>query len=133
MKINDLMVSDYVELNGSIFAVEEISRKGWIHLLYPTENVRLSVTSDYILDSLKDVDVTDEILEKNGFWHEQNVGWVLDCYEHEVIYDSFDRTLRINYNRKTILDLEFFGQMSVRELQHALRLCEVDKEIELSN
>lgn len=131
MEINDLMVGDYVKLNGSIFAVEEVSQKGWIHLLYPMENVRLSVTSDYILDSLKDVDVTDEILEKNGFWHEQNVGWVLDCYEHEVIYDSWDYTLRINYNRKTILNLEFFGQMSVRELQHALRLYRIEKEIKL--
>ena len=133
MEINDLMVSDYVELNGSICVVDEISQKGWIHLSYIEDDVRVPTSSDYILDFIKDIPVTDEILEKNGFWYEQNVGWVLDCDGHEVIYDSWDHTLRINYNRKTILDLEFFGQMSVRELQHALRLCEVGKEIELSN
>lgn len=131
MKINNLIVGDYVELNGSIFAVYEVSQKGWIHLSYIEDDVRVSTSSDYILGFIKDIPVTDEILEKNGFWHEQNVGWVLDCYEHEIIYDSLDRTLRINYNRKTILDLEFFEQMSVRELQHALRLCRIEKEIKL--
>lgn len=124
MNANELMIGDWVQhTSGKYMQVTAIDAQRGFACDIPHG---WSYNNEYVPISL-----TAEILEKNGFWHEQNVGWVLDCYEHEVIYDSFDRTLRINYNRKTILDLEFFGQMSVSELQHALRLCEIEKEIEL--
>ena len=72
-----------------------------------------------------------KILEKNGFWHETNVGYVLEDYEYEIIYDSWEHKLRILKNREQILKIDFFNEMCVHELQHALKLCGISKNIEL--
>ena len=77
------------------------------------------------------IPLTAEILEKIGFWYEQNVGYVMEEDEYEIIYDLWDHKLRILKNREQILNLEYWGEMCVHELQHALRLCNIDKEIEI--
>ena len=132
MNARDLMIGDYIMFNKNTYIIEEISKKGWVHLIdNDGSECHVELSSDYILDAITPIPLTAEILEKNGFWCERNVGYVMEEYEYEIIYDSWDHKLRILKNRKQILNLEFFDEMCVHELQHALRLCGIDKEIKL--
>ena len=63
----DLMVGDYVMFNGEVLKVEEISKKGWIHLEDIDTDTRVEMTSDYIIKNLEPIPITPEILEKNGW------------------------------------------------------------------
>lgn len=82
-------------------------------------------------EDISPIPLTPEILEKNGFWYQDNVGYVMEEYEYEIIYDLWDHKLRILKNREQILNLEYFDQMCFHELQHALRLCGISKNIEI--
>ena len=132
MKPEQLMIGDYIMFNKDIYKIEEISKKGWAHIIYNDgSNCRVALSSDYILDELMPVPLTDEILKKNGFDYENNVGDVLEYYNYEIIYNTWDHELRILENREQILKIKTFDKMCVHELQHALRLCSINKEIEL--
>ena len=61
MKVTDLMIGDYVSFNGTICKVTELSCKKWVRV--ETEQGELRVNNDYILDSLKPIPLTAEILE----------------------------------------------------------------------
>lgn len=132
MKPEDLMIGDWVSLfqgkiDGSNCNVQicfigeygEVGIEGCEE--YTSANCNL----------LFPIHLTPEILEKNGFWCERNVGYVMEEYEYEIIYDLFDHKLRILKNREQILNLEYFDEMCVHELQHALLLAGVEKKIEL--
>lgn len=132
MKPEQLMIGDYIMFNKDIYKIEEISKKGWAHITYNDENgCRVSLSTDYILGELTPVPLTDEILKKNGFDYENNVGDVLEYYNYEIIYNTWEHELRILENREQILKIKTFDKMCVHELQHALRLCGIDKEIEI--
>jgi hypothetical protein len=67
MKAIDLMIGDYVKYQEHIYIIEEISAKGWVHLIHPKTKIRVNLTSDYIIDLLEPVQLTPEILKLNGF------------------------------------------------------------------
>jgi len=132
MNARDLMIGDYIMFNKNTYIIEEISKKGWVHLIdNDGSECHVELSSDYILDAITPIPLTAEILEKNGFWCEHDVGYVMEEYEYEIIYSTWNHELRILKNREQILNLEFFDEMCVHELQHALRLCGIDKEIKL--
>ena len=119
---------------------EELMIGDWV--LDGTQDAQVTgITCDGIIETtandnsnielLKPIPITSEILEKNGFWYETNVGYVLEDYEYEIIYDSWEHELRVLKNREQILKIDFFDKMSVHELQHALKLCGISKNIEL--
>ena len=37
MKANELCVGSFVEFDGSIYMIEEISRNGWVHIMHPND------------------------------------------------------------------------------------------------
>jgi len=129
MKASELMIGDWVivdhcssRLEPCYGQVTGIDKDG--------EDVH---TTEGMVDAslLKPVPLTPEILERNGFEAERNVGYVYnDWNETEVIFDTFDHRLRILYRRDVVLDIEEWD-FPVHMLQHALRLCGVDKEIKL--
>lgn len=80
---------------------------------------------------IKPIPLTDKIFEKNEFYYENNVGYVLEYYNYEIIYDMWENELRILKDREQILKIKTFDKMCVHELQHALKLCGINKEIEL--
>lgn len=82
-------------------------------------------------ECISPIPLTIEILEQNGFYHEDNVGHVLEHYNYEIIYDMWDHELRILENREQILKIKTFDEMCVHELQHALKLCGIEKDIEI--
>lgn len=74
------------------------------------------------------IPLTPEILEKNGLANDP-----YGCHFEEDEYMALEISVEeegiywtINYNEYGILKLKY-----VHELQHALRLCKVDKEIAL--
>lgn len=84
-------------------------------------------------DDFTDYPLTPEILEKNGFESDTNMFGLCD-YELSESYilenrgDRFCFVKRITGHRSTfhIIDIK-----CVHELQHALRLCGIEKEIKL--
>ena len=81
---------------------------------------------------LEPILLTPEILEKIGFETQPNIGYIIDGYDGtQIIYDRWNNNLRIIKDYKTCLDIKTFSGLSVHELQHALRICEIEKEIKL--
>lgn len=123
MKASELMIGDWVynTHNRKPEQVCEIRER----------MVMLDYNDLYDYDEIEPIPLTAEILERNGFEAERNVGYVYnDWNETEVIFDTFDHRLRILYRRDVVLDIEEWD-FPVHMLQHALRLCGVDKEIKL--
>lgn len=95
------------------------------------------VSRDVCSDDIRPIPLTAEILEKNGF---ENIGD--DTYQLEekpcwFWVDFFRHTYGCEYDTSTYEyeddehRLKLYGIPSVHELQHALRLCGIEKEIEL--
>ena len=125
MKTEELMIDDWVTFsrNNKYYKVSSL-----------TSDIELEgygFIFNCLCDDVEPIPLTAVILEEIGFWYEQNVGYVMEEDEYEIIYDLWDHKLRILKNREQILSLEYFNEMCVHELQHALRLCNIEKEIEL--
>ncbi len=125
LSTKDLMVGDWVSL----------SKGNW------SENRQVELIDiEMIAESVyfaAPITITQEILEKNGF---ENIGddtyqleekpywfWV-DFFNHQYgcEYDTSTHEYEDDEHR-----LKLYGIPSVHELQHALRLCGIEKEIEL--
>lgn len=112
----------------------------------------VSITEDYITikyigreddygfedvneEDINPIPLTPEILEKNGFIGDKNVckTKVRDDLKDELWqceYAWYLKNLRIK-NRTNSSVARLYNIMFVHELQHALRLCNVSKEIEI--
>lgn len=118
MKANELMIGD------------------WVLDTYTNKPMRMEVISRDMGEGLEPIPLTPEILEKNGFkpdvpgdaykysYQIDSVS-IVECYanavgegRHRGVISFGDTRLRITL-------------VFVHELQHALRLCGIDKEIEL--
>ena len=80
------------------------------------------------------IPITDEILEKNGFAVDQyaifhlndTFGMIGIFYNEDFKKWDLDVSLDERNNKRVHIDID-----SVHELQHALRLCRINKEIKL--
>lgn len=135
MKAEELMIGNYMKHGfGGIGKVTELS-KG-IVTVYDKgfDDGEGNCEVNFAENEIHPIPLTPEILEKNGFkkdtggeecWSSK-IGWLTP---HE--YDD-------NFKEKS-WEVELFGKPNsfdgvityVHELQHILRLCEIDKEIEL--
>lgn len=125
MKASELMIGDWVQV--------------------PSEcNRHKKIMSTFDMDSApiyKPISVTREILESNGFKEKDDEFAyktnAADGYIHIIITDCYDDEFTLK-----IVDYDKFNDCSkniefdktflkVHELQHALRLCGINKEIEL--
>lgn len=129
MKPEELMIGDILEYMGTIVKVYSIGAKICIKECFGKNT--------YIVDFdnlLKGLELTSEILEKNGFVKQAYDGWLIseDNGRGLIEYrtDYFDGMLRINYTKKPFSKISL-KLKHVHELQHALRLCGIDKEIEI--
>ena len=123
MEAKDLMVGDKLKtvFDKKIVEVKEIKQ----NCIYTEGNA-------YEYNEIEPIPLTPEILEKIGFATERNIGYIIDDSDGtQIIYNSWDHNLRIIENYKTRLDIETFDDIAVHELQHALRLCGIEKEIVL--
>ena len=105
----------------------------WVRIKITQHNTtvtNIDVNSVYIeaafpirYDEIESIPLTIEILKKNGFIEESR-----DCYGEPLQYCELIDGLWIDISEENF----FEGKLEyVHQLQHALRLCEIEKEIEL--
>lgn len=127
MEITDLMIGDWVNIKD-----------------YPTIAQPMQVKKEHFVRSLVEfepIPITPEILEKNGYsYNETRDVWELipndgfgicrdeddNCFYFCLgIFDAFNSYSDITYHYITKVEY-------VHELQHALKLCGIEKEIILN-
>jgi len=119
MKAQDIMIGDWVKPKN----VDSFFRVGLIDADSVWDD---SDTHEWDYDEIVGIPLTPEILEKNGWEkYEDDDGFHdEDC----VFIPQSDNSYGVCIDKKRT----FSGKISfVHELQHALRLCGIDKEIEL--
>ena len=128
MDVNDLMIGDLVQVNGEVFKVISIS--------YFDIGISDSKEDFYHehIDNIESIPLTQKILEKNGFVKQDYDGWLIS--EHngrrliEYRTDYFGGLLIINYVEEPYSKISIKLKY-VHELQHALKLCRFDKDIDI--
>ena len=146
MKAKELMIGDWVRIDEPD---KYAGATGQIQsLMYHLEddaayfNVFIQgkfgyVSRDVCSDDIRPIPLTAYILEKNGF---ENIGDDIYQLEEKPCWfwvDFFRHTYGCEYDTSTYEyeddehRLKLYGIPSVHELQHALRLCGIEKEIEL--
>ena len=133
MKATELMINDWVNSDFGIFQIKEIF----------DDAVRDNRGNDYEFDCIHPIVLTPEILKSNGFelveigdngpsTPKANV----NRYEHWECKTAFQTFYLIYDRRVKKYSLNAFSNhiiniMYVHELQNAMRVCGVEKEIEL--
>lgn len=132
MEAKDLMIDDWTACEGKNGKVKELREH---KLLLKTEN---SVMIVYY-NSVKPIPLTTEILEKNGFIIKEKWAQLGNFGDNPLIMWHFvDDPILGDYNTELEIHQNDTGKVHVRipckyvhELQHALRLCGIEKTIEL--
>jgi len=134
MKAEDLMIGDLVLYNGTHQQILEISGIDDEVYLETDELVHQS--------EIQPITLTPEVLEKNGFLANKQV-YPYPYYEYEVkeikvkVGFAFPQENRTSYKEPWVcvdtecIYIEHLPCMFVHQLQHVLRLCGIEKEIEL--
>ena len=124
MRASDLMIGDYVTVapSGMLIQVAATHKR---KVAYHACTDKLSWVREGLL---RPIPLTREILEKNGIKFHNNVGWFAEDEEYflEISTKGDNVYWTINDWEYSLLKLNY-----VHELQHALRLCEIEKEIVL--
>ena len=121
MKANEIQIGDWLYYKGQFnafpFKVESITKKKVGYHAEPNEH-----RMHYLrLGECKPIPLTPEILEKNGFVVESR-----DCHGEPLQYCELVDGLWIDISGENF----FEGKLEyVHQLQHALILCEIEKEI----
>lgn len=134
MKYSDLQIGDYVKYQGHIYIIEEISAKGWVHLIYTGTKARVNMTSDYIIDLLEPIPFTEVMAKKIGFTlhEEENMPkcwrYIEDDGIISVEFEPETLTLKV-WNggaNSPIKEINYYTEDNAiyfHELQHSLRQC----------
>ena len=147
MKANELMAGDWVlikrtpscEYPYKICSINNYSILGEEY----ADWIEVEAGEEINLEEIKPIPLTAEILEKNGwkkefdkksymtFYNlEDEKYWLMWCIsEHTLDIQRQNKTLLDQYNlcaERAVIACEY-----VHELQHALKLCGIDKEIVL--
>lgn len=126
MEITDLMLNDYVMIHcfdGSDIVIKVTRVEGESGTVYGISKQGSHWAN---IEDVKPIPLTPEILEKNGFVN--NEGW--DEFVHYSDYPFIDFTLQVDEDG-FCLDLPNARIAYVHELQHALKLFKIKKEIVL--
>lgn len=122
IKISELSVGDWVEIQGVVKRID---------YLYGKDNV-----CDVPIELVYPIPLTPEILEKNGFEEGKRYdGLDVRVFSNGNISVSIPQYAK--WNRVRVYDDEGLYELSsaiiyyVHQLQHALRLARVEKEIEI--
>ena len=132
MKATDLMIGDWVMSDNELLKVSDILR----YRIYAYDAVEY-----YPIENLEPILLTGDILKSNGFElvpdSERVTKDFIDLYDLWECEIISQQTLRLFYDRNSKdYRLQAFGDnisniYFVHELQHAMRVCGVRKEIEL--
>jgi len=140
MNVKELQIGDYVNYRGQIIKVTSLYDKGGSNEVGWSDKEEVWVNAD----NVKPIPLTQEILEKNGFTegeYKNYCGYVfylsVDGFRKIGLTMSYKNNFlwceRIKQNFPNSIGDKYVIQHLdyVHELQHALRLCGIEKEIEL--
>ena len=140
MKINELMIGDWVNysilnLNAKVFS---ILGNHTIGIQFVDKNNKIEAIHGLLEETIIPIPLTEEILVKNGFEKQEDVNeWsyykTKDGKGQYMILWSMDYNyLEIGSYTDEFGEFNRLGTMRyVHQLQQALRLCGIEKEIEL--
>ena len=124
MKANELMLGDWVKFPGGtidkIVDLPYIEGKG-IFASFAASATLFPIS----VEKIEPIPLTPEILEKNGFIYNE-LPFVQGWEQFGLTLTNGGNGFRINCGINVAMIID-----SVHELQHALRLCGIEKEIEL--
>ena len=124
MKVCELMVGDLVSHDGKVIRVDAVHKR---KIGYHKTNDKLTWLFD---GQFQPIQLTPEILEKNGFEGIKEGRFPsLRNYYNDIIFQL--EGIKEEGNYKILYIFKNIPILYVHELQHALRLCRVDKEIVL--
>ena len=143
MKENEIMIGDWVRVLHKDRGGEETVKAFRVDELIRNFNLEMGVWSDLgymgYAEQMEPIPLTAEILEKNGFKNVSviTVGtakmrWVSEDTRTEITIwmdDTMPMEIvkNVYYEDEVSYTLQFPG--CVHDLQHALRLCGIEKEI----
>lgn len=143
MKVAELMIGDWVLSFpdkckvDSIICLREVhtAEEKWMAVVHIGGNEFQRVN----VGILEPISLTREILERNGFCDtykdrslaKDDVFKWYDMYGHCVTVDMNANAIKIQHDSRVLLDLRYNIVVPVHELQHTLRQCGIDKDIEL--
>lgn len=124
MKATDLMIGDYVEITGKGACRVK-------HINWPSQHEEMDA-------KMHPIPLTPEILEKNGMETKDGDEFILfdnskiDTTGEYVIIRYYAKVCRLWICKGNVVENEIHIDCQyVHELQHALKLCGIDKEIVL--
>lgn len=130
LKISDLSAGDWVQDKNGIYA-KVIGMENWSNgyfLNIELHDVNVGVTP---LASAHPIPITAEILEKNGFARSTSQFIVYNTDKVWISYDKPSETWSVTMYINDFTSNLHANILHIHQLQHALRLAGVDKEINL--
>ena len=140
MKVNELQIGDYVNYRCQVIKVTSLYDKGDSNEVGWSDKESVWVNAD----NVEPIPLITEILKKNGFETEDDVHFSIqgqsdilelllvevpfDCYYFDIV--RTEKTIN-KCNQRCYIDRYFASIDYVHQLQHALRLCGIDKTITL--
>lgn len=131
LKATDLMVGDWVMLNDKPYQVKGLHNDDTATFI--------GCRSAYYLVDAEPIPITPEILEKNGFEKAEDIQLYYYCLGiddrvsiHDYAYDiNSSNTWHVHIDSEDYSTIANCELTYVHQLQHILRLCEIDKEIKV--
>lgn len=128
MKVDELMIGDWVIVHARIDRTAKIET-------VDLHSVKTSIGGPWIFDEIDPIPLTPEILEKNG-WKHKYYGIYRQTIGETITIDIFPEGCSVEDDRGSpnLYRLRYHlpALKFVHELQHALRLCGIEKEITLN-
>ena len=134
MKATELMVGDWVVYNGDVDYINPIKIEG---MDIATGMCITTDRDDVGFDGIWPIPLTAEILEKNGFECKEIIQphWISEdgriLLKNDELFINSNNEWSVHVDNEDMQTIGYFELTYVHELQHALRLCRIDKEIEL--
>lgn len=128
MKASELMIGDWIRYGSRFGIVKAIKTDECLILVSCNGNDELIWET---LDNIESIPLTPEILEKNG-WEYNNYNNETE-YEEEYYVDENGFDVHINGKKFEVrcIDAVNIQLKYLHELQHVLKLCGIEKTIEL--
>jgi hypothetical protein len=126
-----LMIGDWVQITKDWYQLGKVTNHSIQIDLSDLESIQEGMYE------VKPIPLTEEIMNRNGFeYNNKDQCWVLDKNRNAYLSNDLD----YNKKRTKIISFDIMGEEDlllvttieyIHQLQHLLRLLEIDKEIEL--
>lgn len=123
IKITDLSIGDWVDIYGKVFRIRKISKVDFSGLI-----TLYGASMPYGLGVVRPIPITPQILEQNGFKANEHSDKVYEYNEYNSLVQYFFVNHKLCIRNSNAIDVEIH---SVHQLQHALRLAGIGKDIVL--